>query len=176
MAEKGSAERHEEYMTRYLGALPSLRAYVLSVVRDFHLMEDILQDVAIAAWRQYEGYDTSRPFVAWVLGMARHKCTDFMRARKVKPLLPEDVVRQLAEEASAFSEEAMERRKVLADCADKLTPSAQGILRLRLEEGLGADEIARRMGKSWSAVRKVLSRARAFLARCTERQLSPERS
>ena len=33
--------RHEEYMRRYIGAQTPLRAYVLSVVRDFHLMEDV---------------------------------------------------------------------------------------------------------------------------------------
>jgi RNA polymerase sigma-70 factor (ECF subfamily) len=164
--------RHEEYMRRYMASQGPLRAYVLSIVRDFHLMEDVLQEVAVAAWRSYDAYDPSRSFLAWVLGIARNKSIDVVRAKKPSVLLPEDMMNQLAEDASVVSEELIERRKALAGCIQKLTPTLRTILHLRLDEHLGVQEISSREGKSPDAVRKILARARAFLAECTGRTLT----
>jgi len=155
-----------------MGAQGSLRAYVLSIVRDFHLMEDVLQEVAVTAWRSYGSYDPSRSFLAWVLGIARNKGIDVVRAKKASVLLPDDVIHQLAQDASVLSEEMIERRKALAGCVRKLTPTLRFILHLRVDENLGVQEISSREGKSPNAVRKILARARAFLAECTGRTLT----
>jgi RNA polymerase sigma-70 factor, ECF subfamily len=164
--------RHEEFLKNYLQAQPSIRAYVLSMVRDFHVTEDVLQEVAVAAWDRYESYDPARPFVGWVLGMAHHKCVDSLRKRRPQVLLPNDLAAQLAEDAAAVSEEAAERRKVLAGCVSKLTEAVREVVRLRFEEHLDTPAIARREKKSLAAVSKMLTRARAFLIRCTERSLA----
>jgi RNA polymerase sigma-70 factor (ECF subfamily) len=160
----------DDFLKRYLHAQPSLRAYVLSIVRDFHATEDILQEVAVAAWARYASYDPARPFVGWVMGMAYHKCVDVLRARKVRAPLPDDVSAKLAEDAAALSDEAAERRKILAACVGKLTATVRAVFRLRFELRLDAREIARREGKSLAAVSKMLSRARAFLIRCAAGQ------
>ena len=47
-------------------------SYVLSLVRDFHLAEDILQQVAVILVREFEKYDPSRPFLPWALGFAKN--------------------------------------------------------------------------------------------------------
>lgn len=160
-------DRHEEYMRLYMAAQPPLRAYVLSAVRDLHATDDILQEVAVAAWRQFGSYEPSRPFVAWVVSIARNKCVDFLRQKKAMPLIPEDVLDQLARDAAALSEEASERRKALARCLERLSEGVLGIVQLRFWESLAVGEIARRERKSFEAVRKTLTRARAFLVRCT---------
>ena len=155
-----------DFLQRFLPAQPSLRAYVLSVVRDFQAVEDILQEVAAAAWSKYDSYDGARPFVAWVLGMARYKCVDFLRSRKLKPLLPDDLSDRLAEDAASIDADAAERRGILAACVEKLTATVRDVVRMRFDLRLDAREIARRQGKSLAAVSKMLSRARAFLVRC----------
>jgi len=164
--------RHEDFLKRYLQAQPSIRAYVLSIVRDFHVTEDVLQEVAVAAWERYDRYDPARPFVGWVLGVAHHKCIDSLRARKARVLLPDDLADRLAQDAAMLSEEAAERRKVLAGCVEKLTETVRSVVRLRFEENLDTHEIARKEGKSLAAVSKMLTRARAFLIQCTERSLA----
>ena len=174
MTDDPSSGRHEEYMRRYMGVQTPLRAYVLSLVRDFHVMEDVLQEVAVAAWRLYGTYDPARPFLPWVLGIARNKSVDAARARKTASLLPTDVLEQLSEEASAVSEELAERRGALADCIQKLGPTLRAVLQNRVDQNLSVETIAARHGKSANAVRKLLARARAFLAECTGRAVSPE--
>ena len=76
--------------------------------------------------------------------------------------------------AAESAPEHAERRTQLADCIGRLGDDARTILRLRCEENLERAEIARRLGKTYAAVRKMLSRARAFLVRCTGRRLAVE--
>ena len=45
-------------------------SYIFSLVRDFHLAEDILQQVAVVLVREFEKYDPSRPFLPWTMGIA----------------------------------------------------------------------------------------------------------
>ena len=165
-------ERHTDFLRNYLQAQPSIRAYVLSIVRDFHVTEDVLQEIAVAAWTKYDAYDPARPFVGWILGVAHHKAVDALRARKPKVLLPDDVVARLAEDAAALSEEAAERRKALAGCLSQLSEAVREMVRLRFDENLDTHEIARREKKSLSAVSKMLTRARAFLIRCAGQSLA----
>ena len=67
--------------------------------------------------------------------------------------------------------ETSERRRALAHCLEKLNERSRKLLKLRFEEELGAEEIAGHLSQSLAAVRKALTRARAFLVNCTGRAL-----
>jgi RNA polymerase sigma-70 factor (ECF subfamily) len=155
-----------------MAAQPSLRAYVMSIVRDFHLTEDVIQEVAFAALAQFEQYDRSRPFIGWVLRIARNKAVDSLRARGREALLPEDVTETLMEDAVMAAEEATERRSALTRCIERLSEAARDLLKMRFEQNMGAEKIAEAQKRSLSAVRKALTRTRAFLVRCTQQTMA----
>jgi len=46
------------------------------------LAEDATQDAFVRAYRALDRYDPAQPFVAWVLGIARHHCIDLLRRRR----------------------------------------------------------------------------------------------
>jgi len=164
-------ESRGRFLQRYMSAQPALRAYALAVLRDIHAAEDVLQETALAAWAQINRYDASRPFEAWILGIARNKCVDALRARQPALALPEDVISDLARDAAGLGAEGAERRQALAHCLEKLGEAARQLVRLRFEQGLSAQEISGRLGRSLAAVRKGLTRARAFLMACGEQAL-----
>lgn len=54
--------------------------------------EDVLQEVFLAAFRQFPSLKSEESFKAWVLGIARHKCNDYFRKRaKLLEIPIEDV-------------------------------------------------------------------------------------
>lgn len=54
--------------------------------------EDVLQEVFLAAFRQFPSLKSEESFKAWILGIARHKCSDYFRKRaKLLEIPIEDV-------------------------------------------------------------------------------------
>jgi RNA polymerase sigma-70 factor len=170
-AESTVDEGRSRFLGRYLAVQPAVRAYALAVLRDIHAAEDALQETALAAWAEIGRYDESRPFEAWILGIARNKCADLLRARERHPVLPDDVLGELARDAAALAAEGAGRRQALSRCLEMLGAGARELVRLRFEEELGAAEISGRLGRSLAAVRKGLARARAFLMDCGRAEL-----
>ena len=55
------------------GVRPTVFAYCLRSLRDPHRAEDVVQIVAIRAWRGYAGFRGTSPFLAWVMAIARRE-------------------------------------------------------------------------------------------------------
>ncbi len=58
-------EQTEQLARLWTESQSVVASYVLSLVRDFHCAEDILQQVAVVLVREFEKYDRSRPFLPW---------------------------------------------------------------------------------------------------------------
>ena len=52
-------------------AQPTVSAFIGSLVREIRDRDDVLQDVAVAFMSSFASYDATRPFMAWVIGIAR---------------------------------------------------------------------------------------------------------
>jgi RNA polymerase sigma-70 factor, ECF subfamily len=51
---------------------PVVASYILSIIPNFHQAEDVLQQVAAALVGEFQRFDPSKPFLPWVLGIARN--------------------------------------------------------------------------------------------------------
>lgn len=149
-------------------------AYLFSLLPDFHQAEDALQQVAVALVREYDKYDSTRPFLPWALGVARNVALKSRRgaARKAEHPLGETV---LAEIQVAFAQDADMWggiRKALRDCLHKQPAKVLELLRLRYAHDMKPSDVAVQMGLTAGAVRVMLHRAREVLRRCIRRQTS----
>lgn len=68
--------------------IPLLRAAALGACRDLRvfdtLCEDIVQDVSIRAFTDWASYRGESRLSTWIYSIARHRCLDEMRRRKVR--------------------------------------------------------------------------------------------
>jgi len=152
-----------------------IKAFVASLVRDPHARDDVFQEVALTLWQQVERYDPSRPFGAWARGIAARKVLQRRdRDRRFPLAFPPEAVEAMA---SAFERTEGAESSWLAalrECLKKLPQKARQLLRLRYEEGLRGDEIARQTHQTRGAVYQALWRARAALEQCIRRRLSAQ--
>src|SRR5215469_8087554 len=44
-------------------------------------VDDLVQEIFLAAWKNLRRYQGTAPLQAWVMGIARHKIEDYYRAR-----------------------------------------------------------------------------------------------
>lgn len=165
---------HEEFLTRFLRHQGDLKAFLGSVVRDRAVVDDLFQEVSLALWQSYAGYDPARPFGAWARGIAVKKV---LQGREKSRRLPLAFSPQAIEAVMG----AYERRpqsapdtEGLRDCIAKLPPRSQNLLVLRYDRALKLGEIARQLGSSLDAVHKLLSRIRENLQDCLQRRAEAE--
>lgn len=152
-------------------AQPVVGSYLLSLLPDFHQAEDVLQQVAVLLVREFEKYDASRPFLPWVLGIARNLAMKSRReaARSSKHFFGEALMDQIQ---AAFQEQPdswASVRKALHHCLSEQPQKVLELLRWRYAFDLKPAEVARRMGITSGAARVMLHRARVVLRRCIRR-------
>jgi RNA polymerase sigma-70 factor (ECF subfamily) len=138
--------------------------------------DELAQRTCVEAFGKLPDFDLERPFIPWVRGIARHVVLRFYERRRLDARHRDDRIRHflaLATNQEAGQEWTDERYDLnhLQDCLQKLSPSANQLIRDRYFADLDAPTIATRDGGAVEAVRMALSRARAALRQCIERRL-----
>ena len=152
-----------EFVARFADGL---YAYVRSrLAPRYDEVDDLVQEIFLAAWENLNRYQGSGLLQAWVMGIARHKVEDYYRARlrALEPIedshqdhLASSVVPEFHE---ALEHEEMEAktRSVLASLPD---PYRLALI-WRYWEQASAREMALKTGKTEKAIERLLARARA---------------
>jgi RNA polymerase sigma-70 factor (ECF subfamily) len=168
-------ENSQQAIRNWTLAQPVVSAYVSSVVRDFRDRDDLLQSIAVAVLESFSSYDSARPFVGWVLGIARNQIGSYLRDRRRSRLVVDDETVGML--ATAFEQiDTDEDRSLdhLQDCLDKLEGRARRLCELRYQNDLKPAAIASLLSMTPNTVAKSLQRIRNQLRRCIERRVSME--
>jgi RNA polymerase sigma-70 factor, ECF subfamily len=130
----------------------------------FEAVDDIMQDVFVAAWQRLETYRGESPLRVWLLGIARHKIEDVYRKRLREHVpLPDDGEPEQATCLDVGLDEGIDRDRLHERASDVLgeLPEDYGtVLLWRYWEGISAAEMAAKSGKTEKAIERLLSRAR----------------
>ena len=133
--------------------------YVRSIVRDEYEAEDLTQQVFAKLMTTLVKYDDRGvPFCAWLLRLARNVTIDHLRANRIAPT---DAA--LAPDTVASPD--IERTQMVKAALASLPAEQRQVVLLRHLFGLTPPEIARRMGRTESAVHCLHHRGRRALQR-----------
>ena len=136
-----------------------LGRYLVAMVRDRSLAEDLLQDTFHDALRAQEQLPRIANERAWLYGIARNRALRALRRgrrfqRAIVRLAGSGEVAQAADEEVVALLDLLER---------ELTPELRALVLLRYVHGFQAVELAEMTGLSPEAVRQRLARGRARL-------------
>ncbi len=142
------------------------------------LVEDLMQEVFLAAWRNLGQYRGASSLRSWLLGIARHKVEDYYRNRLREPEAF-DVMEGRAQLEPALmpqwdqflDHERLEKktRQVL----ESLPESYNIVLLWRYWEKRTVHEIAVQTGKTEKAIERLLARAREQFKRRWKDESNP---
>ncbi|MFO1004947.1 MAG: sigma-70 family RNA polymerase sigma factor [Planctomycetaceae bacterium] len=156
-------------------AQPAVSAFVLSIVRDFAIRDDVLQETAVAVLESFDRYDPGRPFVSWAIGVAQNQIRLYWRREKRNQLIfDDDVVEQMAESFQASPAAEIDSLAFLHDCLNRLDGKARQLIELRYTRNLKPAAISELIGMSANSVAKALQRLRDQLRDCIDRKSSSE--
>jgi RNA polymerase sigma factor (sigma-70 family) len=128
-------------------------------------VEELIQQTFLGLIEARDRVRSNEPLQSFLLGIARHKLLDRLRAAYKDPIeLESDSLNDLAPGPSTIAARKREQR-LLLEGLRRIPVEHQIALELSYWEGLNAAEIAAVVGISHSAMRSRLSRARALLER-----------
>ena len=120
---------------------PSIYNYLLRLVNEPAIAEEILQEVFLAMWRGAQRFRAEAKVKTWLLRIAHHQAVSWLRRTRAA-LWPND---ELEADAEASIEEHLARRwqidQVRAALA-QLTPKHRAVIELTFVQGLSYAEIA----------------------------------
>jgi RNA polymerase sigma-70 factor (ECF subfamily) len=92
-------------------------------------VDDIFQDTVLVAWRRLPDYDRTRPFGAWMRGIARNLVLDYRskmgRERPTDDAILDGIVRRAEAEDRGDREEFRAKLVRLEDCVARLPTSIE---------------------------------------------------
>lgn len=165
-------DAHRRFLSHLLGNRDSLCAFLLVLVRDRTLAEDLFQEMSLLLWEKFDGFREGTNFAAWARQFAYNLARNSRRHQARARDLISEAAAQAASGAFARLEEKAgdeEWRVALRTCLDRLSPPARNLVGLRYFEEMEPAEIARKLGRTASGVNAALVKVRAALEACLRR-------
>lgn len=150
-----------------------LLGFITSLCRDRDLAEDVFQTLVVLTSEKGPDVDSRERFLSWARTAARFELNNALRKRNRTVALDDTVLTLLEDRwAAADREPATDVADALGACLEHLTPNVRQMLRLRFEQDLSGEALAKAVGRSLNAVYVGLSRSYKALADCVETRLA----
>lgn len=138
--------------------------FVLRLVRDETLAEDVISDVFMDLWRQADRFEARASVSTWLLAIARNKAWSLLRKRRDAEL-DEDYAESLEDDADGPETALQKQDKGLAirACLDRLSADHREVIDLVYYHETSVEEVARIVGIPENTVKTRLFHARKKL-------------
>ncbi len=148
-------------------------AFALNRLHDADEAETVVSDTLFELWKHPERFRGESRFSTWVLGIARHKMLDRLRARM--PDYDELDEQTPSCDLGSFEQLAQrERREGILRCMEKLSDVHRECLHMVFYEGMTLGEVAQMQQCPENTVKTRLFHARQKIKGCVERLMRSE--
>jgi RNA polymerase sigma-70 factor (ECF subfamily) len=150
---------------------PILKTFVGKRLGKSADIDDVVQDILLSIHRAGHTFDTDRPFKMWMFAIARYRLNDHLRQLYRKGAMPDISLDDLTQEIPAEDvTKGDDRREYLNDALNGLPDKQRKIITMMKIEGHTAEDTARALGMTSSAVKVAAHRAYKTLALKIERE------
>jgi RNA polymerase sigma-70 factor (ECF subfamily) len=151
----------------------AVRTYIHGLVGDPTSTDDLVQEVALAAFRSFASYDPQRSFTGWAMGVARNLVHQHWgRLNRQRAMIHDlDLVDDLTRIAIDIDDAAADRRTALRQCLATIEGRNWEIIQQHYVDGESTATIAERLRIEVGHLRVVMHRIRNALRACIERRL-----
>jgi len=154
-------------------AAPALEAFVRTMVRDSHDVDDVVQQTGEYVAREFRTFESGTSFTGWVITVAKIRILRLWQVRsRDRLVLNPEALDALADAAVDMSQEIPARQTAMQVCYKKLLPRHQRLLEMCYSKNQKPSQIALQLGRTANAVSASLMRIRKTLRRCIEAWLS----
>jgi len=177
LCQSGTVAAFEELVRRHQQRIFALVASILRRPQD---VEDVAQQVFLKAYLGLRRFDQRAAFSTWLYKIAVNECWDYLRKKKVRPLvyeadLSEEQVSQLdgimsSDRPPQNPRDRAEARELLEKILDALPEQDRQLLLLKEVEGFTVQELAEMLHLNVNTVKVRLFRARGRIVQASRRR------
>ncbi|WP_240620229.1 sigma-70 family RNA polymerase sigma factor [Peribacillus acanthi] len=140
--------------------------------KDWNLAEDIVQDVFITCYKEYENIDKIVSFKAWIFRITINKCKDLLKSSIFKRVVSNSNLLKLIKSSELSPEMSIMKSSVeefLSTCILVLPLKYREVITLYYYEELSIEEISEILKINRNTIKTRLNRARMKLKALMER-------
>ncbi|TWT99481.1 RNA polymerase sigma factor [Botrimarina colliarenosi] len=157
-----------EFVQLLTKAQLGLLRYITTLVGDPDAASNILQNTNLLLWKKADEFEMGTNFDAWATKIAYWQVKAFVRDRgRDRHVFSEQLIVQLAEDSQELHDMDMTIH-LLRTCLQSLPGKNRELVSMRYNLGLSIQQLSSRLGKSPSAIKGSLLRARRALRDCIE--------
>lgn len=179
MLEKNKRDHNSRYglfLTLYRRNESVLFGFIMKLLPNFSVAEDIMQEVLIVMWEKFDTYREGTSFIAWAKQIARYKVMNFIRKDTRGEVIhfDDDLIEEITnlDDDQPFQEAYYES---VHRCVDKLEESSKEIVHLRYTKNMKVGDIAESLGLTPNTLSKRMARIHFALKKCIDASLqAPE--
>lgn len=146
--------------------------YINMLLADPHAANNVLQETNLVLWRKADEFEPGTSFSAWAQKVACWQVRAYVRDKsRDRHVFSKELIDQLANRPD-YEQDETAVHVTLRHCLKNTSKQNLELLRRRYEEGLSLAALAKRSGKSLSAVKVRLMRIRQALLRCIQQHMS----
>lgn len=168
----------KELSVRFLAERHGLQAFIYGMVRDYHVAEDIFQEVWIRLANTPANVVTIENLAGWCRGVARNLILHHWRDIRNDKVIPNSDLLDMIEcafyEAQAEKDLWETRRQAMMECAKKIPLRSKQLFAMRYINGKQLAEIAQILRRSRGSILVAFSGIRKLLSECVARRLKAE--
>ena len=148
-------DEHSLFLSYLASSEPIIRAYLRSLVQDYHDQSEIMQNVFITAWNKFSSFSGSQDeFCKWACVIARYQAMKHRQNQaRDRLVLNDKLITLIADEGIEDQSTTKHWHKKLDICLQKLSPSNRTLIQKAYELDQSIKELANSLNKSPTRVR-----------------------
>lgn len=171
------SQLYETFVQLYAQNHRRLYAYILAFEHDRAAADEVFQETSLILWREFPKFRQDAAFLPWATAISFNQLRKYWRLKKRnRRVFHDELIEQLADDASRLGEELDDRRLALGECVKKLPERDRQLIDLYYGSKATANVVAEQWGRSVHTVYKSLQRIRGLLMDCIERRVGASHS
>jgi RNA polymerase sigma-70 factor (ECF subfamily) len=173
MSSSRTDEAYDEFVGLYTSHEQRLRAFVRTLVPNWTDADEIVQEVALTAWKKFSDFESGTSFMAWICTIARFKALSYRRKMgRDRLAFRAELIELMAEEGDEEEDKRERELEALSECMSKLPEKHQRWVQLAYTPGMSAKSEAEALGMRPNTFYMKLNRIRANLHGCIQDNLA----
>ena len=169
MRDEELSDNYERFVEVFVRNENDLRCFVRSLMSTWHDADEVVQLVALVAWRKFDQFDQSTQFIKWVCVIARFESLSYRRKMaRDRLVFSEDLMALMADEAIEETEDRRQENQALEGCLEKLPSNQRELITLAYTPGFTTKELTEKAGVKPGAFYMRLNRIRQTLLSCIQ--------